>query len=67
MEALETQLERVQKAIAAIEGGAQDYQIDNLRITHADLATLYKRESSLKAAIARQNGENILYANTGRL
>jgi len=67
MDTLETQLERVQMAIAAIESGAQEYQIDNRRISRADLALLYTRESSLRAAIARQNGDNILYANTGRL
>ena len=67
METLETQLERVQTAIAAIESGAQSYRIDNRQLTRADLATLYARESSLKAAIARRDGDNILYANTGRL
>ena len=67
METLETQLERVQTAIAAIESVAQSYRIDNRQLTRADLATLYARESSLKAAIARRDGDNILYANTGRL
>ena len=67
VEALEVQLERVQTAIAAIEGGAQEYQIDNRRLTRANLATLYAREASLMAAIARRDGDNILFANTGRL
>lgn len=67
METLETQLERVQAAIAAIETGAQEYQIENRRLTRADLSTLYKREASLKNAIAAASGYNILYANTGRL
>lgn len=67
VETLETQLERVQAAIAAIEGGAQEYQIDNRRLTRASLSTLYARESSLKNAIAARDGYNILYANTGRL
>ncbi|WP_314904997.1 hypothetical protein [Selenomonas artemidis] len=67
METLETQLERVQSAIAAIETGAQEYQIDNRRLTKADLATLYKREAALKSAIRTANGENIFYAHTGRL
>lgn len=67
MESLETQLERVQAAIASIESGAQEYQIDNRRLTRADLATLYKRERTLKNEIAAANGDNILYANTGRL
>ena len=67
METLEVQLERVQTAIAAIESGAQEYRIGNRSLTKANLATLYARESSLKAAIARRDGDNILYANTGRL
>lgn len=67
VESLEVQLERVQKAIAAIEGGAQEYQIDNRRVSHADLAALYRREGGLKLALARENGEGVLYANTGRL
>lgn len=67
MDTLENQLERVQKAIAAIEEGAQEYQIDNRKISKADLSTLYKRETALKNEIARQNGDTILYANTGRL
>jgi len=55
VETLETQLERVQSAIAAIETGAQEYQIDNRRLTKADLATLYKREAALKSAIRTAN------------
>ena len=66
-ETLETQLDRVQAAIAAIESGAQSYQIANRRITKADLATLYARESSLKSQIAREKGEDIYFAELGRL
>lgn len=67
MESLEKQLERVQTAIAAIETGAQEYQIDNRRLTRADLSTLYARERTLKNAIAAENGYNVTYANIGRL
>lgn len=67
LETLETQLERVQAAIAAIETGAQEYQIENRRLTRADLSTLYAREASLKNAIAAESGYNVTYANTGRL
>ena len=66
-EELEVQLERVQMAIAAIESGAQDYKIGNRSLSRASLATLYAREASLKTAIARRDGNDILYANTGRL
>mgnify|MGYP000874558421 FL=1 len=66
MDTLEIQLERVKTAIAAIETGAQKYEINNRSITKADLATLYSREKQLKAAIAAQYGDHILYANTER-
>lgn len=66
MDTLEIQLERVQTAIAAIETGAQKYEINNRSITKADLTTLYSREKQLKAAIAARDGDNILYANTER-
>lgn len=67
METLETQLERVQEAIRTIEEGAQEYQLDNRRITRANLATLYRREIALKREIARQVYGNTFYAHTGRL
>lgn len=67
METLEMQLERVQSAIAAVESGAQSYQIANRRLTKADLATLYTRETSLKAQIARAEGGDIYFAELGRL
>ena len=67
MESLETQLERVQMAIAAIESGAQSYQIANRKVTKVDLATLYAREKSLKAEIARASGGDLYFAELGRL
>ena len=67
MESLETQLERVQLAIAAIESGAQSYQIANRKVTKGDLATLYAREKSLKAEIARASGGDLYFAELGRL
>ncbi|MDY4485865.1 MAG: hypothetical protein SPE14_07165 [Anaerovibrio sp.] len=67
MESLETQLERVQMAIAAIESGAQSYQIANRKVTKGDLATLYAREKSLKAEIARASGGDLYFAELGRL
>lgn len=66
MESLETQLERVQMAIAAIESGAQSYQIANRKVTKGDLATLYAREKSLKAEIARASGGDLYFAELGR-
>lgn len=46
------QLTSVRAAILAIESGAQDYSMGGARVTKADLATLYKRESELEGKIA---------------
>lgn len=67
METLETQLERVQKAIAMIESGAQEYSIGRRKLTKADLKTLYDREASLKTAIINQNNSSRTYAQMGML
>lgn len=67
METLETQLSRVQEAIRAIEEGAQEYQIANRRLTKANLSTLYARENSLMAAIARRDGGDLSFAQMGRI
>lgn len=53
-EDLNTQLTRVQAAIAAIEGGNQSSTILGRTFTKADLATLYEREKFLLAEINRQ-------------
>ena len=39
VEQLQTQLASVRAAIAAIEGGAQEYTINNRRLVKADLKT----------------------------
>ena len=67
MQTLEEQLERVQNAIAAIEEGAQEYQIGTQKLTKGDLATLYNREGDLKAAIAAENGGRTTFAQMGML
>lgn len=41
------QLESVQAAIAAIEGGAQSHSINGRAMSRADLGTLYAREERL--------------------
>lgn len=66
IERLKSQLEGVRKAIAAIEGGAQEYQINNRRLVKADLATLYVRENALEVKIARLEGNDICFAELGR-
>ena len=35
---------QLKKAIAAIEGGAQEYQLGSKRIRRADLSTLYEEQ-----------------------
>ena len=62
------QLEQVQAAIGAIEGGAQEYQIwdgDMRRIVkRGDLKTLYDRETFLRGAAIREaqgGGPRITY------
>ncbi len=67
IETLKDQLKNVRAAIAAIETGAQEYTIANRRVTHADLATLYAREASLKAEISRAESGSIFFAELGRL
>jgi hypothetical protein len=50
-------LTSVQAAIAAIEGGAQEYQLDNdIRYRRADLKVLYAREEKLQAQYNRETG-----------
>lgn len=67
IERLKTQLEGVRAAIAAIEGGAQEYQINNRRLVKADLTALYNRENALETKIARIEGGDIYFAELGRL
>ncbi|MDQ3233192.1 MAG: hypothetical protein M3Q07_15345 [Pseudobdellovibrionaceae bacterium] len=64
---LEEQLASVQKAIAAIESGGQEVEIEvnqNRRnIVRARLKDLYEREAKLKMAIRRQNGGSIFHGH----
>lgn len=50
------QLESVQTAIEAIEGGAQEYTIGTRIWKGADLNTLYKREERLMGLVRRESG-----------
>ncbi len=63
---LEEQLDTVQKAIARIEEGGQEIDIEvnqNRRnVVRAKLKDLYDRETKLKMAIRRQNGEGVIHA-----
>ncbi len=63
----EEQLASVQKAIAAIESGGQEVEIEvnqNRRnVVRARLKDLYEREAKLKMAIRRQNGGSIFHGH----
>lgn len=50
------QLESVQTAIAAIEGGSQSYQLGDKRLTRADLGMLYAREDRLLSRYRLEKG-----------
>jgi len=56
------QLERVQTAIAKIEGGAQSYTVQGadggVTYSRADLDTLYKREQWLLAQLNRETASS---------
>ncbi|MGQ9367707.1 hypothetical protein [Azospirillum sp. ST 5-10] len=54
-ESYQTQLDRVQAAIAAVEDGGQDVTYDGRRITMADLNALYRRETALRRAVERES------------
>lgn len=58
-ESYQTQLERVQTAIAAIEGGAQSYSIAGRSLSRADLQTLYDREKWLRKMADRATSGGI--------
>lgn len=63
---LEEQLESVQKAIAAIESGGQETDIEvsdnRRRVVRGRLKDLYDREARLQMAIRRRNGGSVSYA-----
>lgn len=65
MKTYEEQLTSVQAAIAAIEGGAQSYEMDGRKIERADLATLYAREERLMGAVKRAGGRRVFGMSYG--
>jgi hypothetical protein len=52
-DSLDTQLSRVQSAIAKIEEGGQDVTYEGRRVTRGDLEVLYRRETTLLARVSR--------------
>jgi hypothetical protein len=63
---LQEQLVSVQRAIARIEEGGQEIDIEvsqhRRNVVRAKLKDLYDRETKLKMAIRRQNGEVVIHA-----
>lgn len=55
------QLASVEAAIAAIEGGAQEYQIGQRRVRRGELATLYKERERLERKVAWEETGGISY------
>jgi hypothetical protein len=62
---LEEQLDSVRKAIAAIEAGGQEIDIEvnqnRRRVVRAKLLDLYDREARLKMAIRRRDGGSVYH------
>lgn len=50
------QLDQINRAISAIENGAQEYSTGSRRLRRADLATLYKERRILQQQLAQENG-----------
>ena len=65
MATLEEQLANVQAAIAKAED-IQEYEIKDRRMVHANLDSLYKRENTLLARIARRDAA-IYGSRAGRI
>lgn len=54
-EATSVQLDRVQQAIAAIEGGAQAFTVLGRTYQRGDLKTLYEREEQLLRRLSQES------------
>ena len=66
MISLEKQYESLCSAIAAIENGAQSYNVDGQSVTKANLATLYNRQKALESQIRQAQGENLCISRVCR-
>jgi hypothetical protein len=50
------QLDQINKAISAIENGAQEYSTGSRRLRRADLATLYNERRILQRQLYEESG-----------
>lgn len=56
------QLDQINKAIAAIENGAQEYSIGSRRLRRADLSVLYRERRILQQQLYQENGGGVTVA-----
>jgi hypothetical protein len=56
------QLEKINTAIAAIEGGAQEYRIGSRQLRRPDLSILYQERRNLQQQFNQENGGNAYVA-----
>lgn len=56
------QLEQINPAIAAIEKGAQEYNIGSRRLRRADLSVLYQERRMLQRQLFEENGGGVSVA-----
>lgn len=50
------QLDQINAAITLVEGGAQEYQIGNRRISRPNIFNLYREREKLQQRLAQENG-----------
>jgi len=59
---IQEQLEQINRAISAIENGAQEYTIGSRRLRRADLSILYQERRLLQRQLYEENGCNVSVA-----
>lgn len=60
------QLVQINKAIGAIEDGAQEYSIGSRRLRRPDLSLLYKERRLLQQQLAEESGSGVFVATFDR-
>jgi len=56
------QLDQVNTAITAIEGGAQEYQIGSRRISKPNIYNLYRERERLEQKLTQENSNGVFVA-----
>lgn len=59
MNNLQEQLQQINKAISAIEGGCQEYTINGRRFVRPDLSKLYSERAAINSQIAAEQNNGI--------